>query len=81
MGGDRAIAHQQVVVDLHDDEALGWQRGSRLQRHDVLAMARGPRAQPGHLEELDQSLAEDRRFTEAGPSLATVVGGPGLSGQ
>ena len=78
---NRPITHQQVVVDLHDDEALGRKRRPGSQWHDVLAVARCPGAQPRHRQELAEPLAEHRGLAEAGPPLAIVVGRPGIGHQ
>ena len=71
----RLVTLEEVVVDLHDDEAVGGQRGSGGGGQHVLAVTRRPGAEPRGGGERGEAEGGQGGLAEARPALAGLVEG------
>ncbi len=69
----RLVADEEVVVDLHDDQAPGRKGDTRSLGEVVHPVARGPEAEQWDLGQAGDGRVRQRSLTEARPALADFV--------
>ena len=68
------VPDEQVVVDLHDDQAAGRERHAGPRGDGVQPVPGRPGREPRRVRDLGERGARQGRLAEAGPALADVVG-------
>ena len=74
-GTFRLVPLEQVVVDLHDDEAAGRERDTGPLRGVVHAVPGCPGREPRRVRDLGERGAGQGRLAETGPPLVVAVVG------